>query len=52
MHCKNLLVNDCRDRQAVETIGEGFPQLDIIPSLTLIVKSIDTVDGSTFMISP
>lgn len=31
MHRKNLLVNDGGDRQAVETIGKCFPQLDVVP---------------------
>ena len=44
MHGKDLLVDDSRDWQAVEAIGEGLPQPDVIPPLTFVVKSIDTVD--------
>ena len=28
---EDLLVHDGRHRQAVETVGEGFPQLDVVP---------------------
>ena len=51
MHCEDLLVNNCRNRQAIEAIGECLPQLNVVPSLTLVVKPIDTIDGSTFMIA-
>ena len=30
MHRENLLINDRRDRQAVETVGECLPQLDVV----------------------
>ena len=30
------------DRQAVETIGEYFPQFDVISSLAFIIKSINS----------
>ena len=51
MHSKNFLVNNGRNRQAVKAISEGFPKLNIIPSLTLIVETIDTVNRSTLMVS-
>lgn len=34
MTTKYLLVDDGRHRQAVEAVGEGLPQLDIVPPLT------------------
>ena len=33
MHRENLLVDDGSDGQAVETIGERLPQLDVVPPL-------------------
>jgi hypothetical protein len=51
MHCENLLVDDRRNGQAVEAVREGLPKLDVIPSLALIVKAIDTVDGGAFMVA-
>lgn len=69
MHSKNLFVNDGSDWQAVETIRECLPELDIVPPLayfgpelehdpitqearlTFVVKSINTVDTRTFVVS-
>jgi hypothetical protein len=51
VHGKDLLVNDCRDRQAIEAVRERLPQLDVVPPLAFIVKAIDTIDGCTFMVS-
>lgn len=36
---ENLLVDDRSYGQAVETVREGLPQLDIVATLALIVKS-------------
>ena len=51
MHGKDLLVNDCCDRQTIEAVGKCFPQFDVVASLALIVETVNTVDRSTFMIS-
>lgn len=51
VHGENLLVNDCSNRQAVKTVGEGLPKLDVIPAFALIIKSVDTVDASAFMVA-
>lgn len=51
MHGEDLLINDCRNGEAVEAIGESLPQLDVIPPLTFIVEAVDTVDGRAFVIS-
>jgi hypothetical protein len=40
MHCKDLLVDDSGDRQAVETVGEGFPQFDVVPAFTYAKTSV------------
>lgn len=44
VHCEDLLVDDRSNGQAVEAISESLPQLDVVPSLALIVESVDTVD--------
>ena len=51
MHREDFLINDCSNRQAIEAIGKGLPQFDVIPSFALIVEPIDTIDGSTFVIA-
>ena len=51
MHTENLLVYNCRDRQAIEAVGEGFPQLDSEPSLALIIEAINSVDLAGLVIA-
>ena len=51
MHGKDFLIDDGGNRQAIETIGESFPELDIVPSLTLVVETVDSVDGGALMVS-
>ena len=51
MHCEYLLVDNGCDWQAIEAIGEGFPQFDIVTSLALIIKPVYTIDRGTFVVS-
>lgn len=51
MHGEDLLVDNGRDWKAVEAVGERLPQLDIVTSLALIVKSIDSINGGTFVVA-
>lgn len=51
VHGEDLLVNDGRNRQAVKAICEGLPQLDVIPTLALVVETVDTVDGRAFVVA-
>lgn len=51
MHCEYLLIDNGCDRQAIEAVGEGFPQFDIVPSLALIIKAVYAVDRGAFVIS-
>ena len=44
MHGEDLLINDGGNGQAVEAVGEGLPQLDVVSSLALIVETVDAVD--------
>ena len=51
MHAKNFFINQSCNWEAVETICENFPKLDAVATLALIVKSINAIDGGTFMVS-
>ena len=51
MHREYLLINDCRNWQTVEAIGESFPKLDIVAPLAFVVETIYTVDRSTFVVA-
>lgn len=51
MHAQDLFVNNSGNRETVETISESLPQLDVVASLALIVESIDSIDGGTFVVS-
>lgn len=51
MHSENLLINNSGNGKAVETIGESFPQLNIVAALALIVETVDAVDGGTLVVT-
>lgn len=51
MHGEDLLVDNGGNRQAVEAIGEGLPELDVVAALALIVESVDTVDRGAFVVT-
>jgi len=51
VHCEDLLVNDCCDGQTVEAICKCLPELDIVPSLALVVEAVDTIDGGAFVVA-
>lgn len=51
VHCEDLLVNNGCNWQAVEAVSEGLPQLDIVPSLALVVESIYAINGGTFVVA-
>ena len=51
VHGENLLVNDSSNWQAVEAVGEGLPQLDVVAALALIVESVDAVDGRALVVT-
>ena len=50
VHRKYFLVNDRGDGQAVKAVGEGLPQLDVVPPLAFIVETVYAVDRSTFVV--
>lgn len=51
MHSEDLFINDRSNWQAIEAVCECFPQLDIVPSLALIVESVNAVDGGALVVS-
>jgi hypothetical protein len=51
VHGEDLLVNDSGDRKAVEAVGEGLPQLDVVASLALVVETVDAVDGCALVVA-
>lgn len=52
MHGEDLLIDDGRYGQAIEAVRKGLPQLDIVPSLALIIEAVDPIDRGTLMIAP
>lgn len=51
VHGEDFLVNDGGNGQAVEAVGEGLPQLDVVAALALIVETVNTVDRGTLVVS-
>lgn len=51
MHTDNFIVDHCTTGQTVEGIAELLPHLDREPTAALIIKAINSVDSSTFVIS-
>jgi hypothetical protein len=51
VHGEDLLIDYCSNWETVEAIGKSLPQFDVISSLAFIVKSVDTVNGSAFVVS-
>lgn len=52
VHAKNLLVDDRRDRQAVERVRERLPDLDVVAPLALVVEPVDAIDRRAFVVPP
>ena len=41
----------CRNREAVEAVGEGLPQLDRVAPLALVVEAVDAVDRRALVVA-
>jgi len=50
VHTEDLLVNDCSNRHAIETVGECLPKPDVVTPLALIVKAIDAIDAGALVV--
>jgi hypothetical protein len=51
VHRENLLVDDSGNGKTVEAVGEGLPELDVVPSLALVVEAVDAVDGRALVVA-
>ena len=52
MHAENFLVDQGGDRQAIEDVAKDAPESNGVSTFALIVETIDSVDLSTFVVSP
>ena len=51
MNAENLIVYYCCNRETVKALDKLFPQLQRIPSFALVIKSVNSIDGPTLVIS-
>lgn len=51
MAAENFLVDDRSDRQAIEAIREGLPELDVISPLAFVVKAVYPVYARALVIA-
>ena len=50
VHAEDLLVDDGCNGQAVEAVGEGLPELDVVAALALIVETVYAVDRGALVV--
>lgn len=51
MHGENLLINDGSNGQAVEAVGKGLPELNVVAALALVIEAVDAVDGRALVVA-
>jgi len=51
MHAEYFLVNNCGNWEAVEAVGESFPELDVVSSLALVIETVDSVNAGALMVA-
>jgi hypothetical protein len=51
VHGEDLLVDDGGNGQAVEAVGEGLPQLDVVAALALVIEAVYAVDGGALVVA-
>ena len=51
MHAENFIVDEGCDGHTVENILELLPQTDTVPILALVVKSVNTIDLTAFVVT-
>lgn len=51
VHGKDLFVNNGSDGQAIETVRKCFPELDVVPSLALVVKAVNAIDRRALVVA-
>jgi hypothetical protein len=51
VHAEDLLIDESCNRETIETVGKCFPKLYVVPTLAFVIKTVDSVNGCTFMVS-
>jgi hypothetical protein len=51
MHGEDFVIDNSCYRQTVEAVRKSLPELDVVSSLTLVIESIDAVDGCGFVVA-
>jgi len=51
VHTKDFFIYNGRYGKAIETIGKGLPQFYTMPPFAFVVKAINSVDGSAFVVA-
>ena len=51
VHTDNLIIDDSRAREAIEGVTKCLPELDAEPAAALVIKAIDAINSSAFMVS-
>jgi hypothetical protein len=51
VHAEDFLVDESSDGETIETVSESLPQLDVIATLALIVKSVNTINGCALVVA-
>jgi hypothetical protein len=51
VHAKDLFIDNCSTREAVEAVGKSLPELDTEASFTLVVKAVNPIDRGTLVVS-
>ena len=51
MDAENLVIDDRRDREAVEALDELLPELEGVPALAFIVEAVDAVDRAALVVA-
>lgn len=51
MHAENFLINQGRDREAIEHVTENAPESDGVASFALVVEAVDAVDLSALVVA-
>jgi len=51
VHAEDLLVDEGGDGQAVEAVGEGLPNSNVVSALALVVETVNSVDRGALVVA-
>lgn len=51
MNAENFIIDNSSNGETVEALDEFLPELESVSALTLIVKSINSVDGAALVVT-